>query len=86
MNAQLQAAIDRKTEHDAVFADACNFLDGLLGVPVDAKGMRHGTAIVMTYSCDQKDIDLAADMMSHQFNQFNWTAAPGTITVEWGVS
>jgi hypothetical protein len=86
MNTILQAALEKKKEHDAVSAEAFSFLDALLGIPTDATPKRGiKSSIVLTYeNIDQGDIELAADMMSHQFNQFNWTASKGMITVEWG--
>ena len=87
MNAVLQAALERKQQQDAISAEAFSFLDGLLGVPTDVVPVRTAikSAIRLTYvGVDQADIDLAADMMGYQYNQFNWVAGPGMITVEWG--
>ena len=89
MNALLQAALVRKQECDAVFDEAITFLEQLLQCRYSdgTKAYKHGlsSGIFMCFeNVAQPDIDLAVDMMGHQFNQFNWVAKPGAITVEWG--
>jgi hypothetical protein len=89
MNVQLERAKAAHAQNDATFDAAVAMLEGLLGIAKDAfakKGL--DSSITYDYTNQPKeDVELAVDMISHEYNQFNWTLTGDRQIIQaWGVS